>query len=98
MELNKALQHLYAEREKLERVIATLEDLLLVPSSQPGTAPALKRKGRKAMDPTERQEVSKRMKKYWAGRRQQAAGRSTMDSGDGARGTATFDSNASGST
>jgi hypothetical protein len=71
MELYKALQHLYAEKEKLERVISSLEDLLRVPSASPATAPTLKRKGRKSMDPTERQEVSKRMKKYWAGRRQQ---------------------------
>lgn len=76
MELYKALQHLYAEKEKLERVIASLEDLLRVPSAPPGTAPTLKRKGRKSMDPKERQEVSSRMKKYWAGRRlnQQAGG------------------------
>jgi len=71
MELYKALQHLYAEKEKLERVIASLEDLLRVPSSRPGTPPTVKRKGRKAMDQVERQEVSKRMKQYWAGRRQQ---------------------------
>jgi len=40
-----------------------------------GAVPALtqsvKRRGRKFMDPEERQEVSNRMKKYWAARRKE---------------------------
>jgi hypothetical protein len=69
MDLYKALQDLYAEKEKLERAIASLEELQRTASSLPGTAPALKRRGRKSMNETERQEVSERMKNYWASRR-----------------------------
>jgi hypothetical protein len=70
MDLYKAIQDLYAEKEKLERVIASLEDLQraagggIPPSSGSG-----KRRGRKSMGAEERQEVSDRMKKYWASRR-----------------------------
>lgn len=70
MDLYKAIQELYAEKEKLERVIASLEELQL---SAGGGIPQLpkagKRRGRKSMSPEERLEVSERMKKYWAGRR-----------------------------
>jgi len=69
MDLYKAIQDLYAEKEKLERVIASLEELQR--SANPAT-PATssgKRRGRKSMNPKERQEVSERMKKYWEGRR-----------------------------
>jgi hypothetical protein len=69
MDLYKAIQDLYAEKEKLERVIASLEELQQVGGSVatlPGTG---KRRGRKSMDAKERQEVSERMKKYWANRR-----------------------------
>jgi hypothetical protein len=70
MDLYKAIQDLYAEKEKLERVIASLEDLQRaagggIPPS-PGSG---KRRGRKSMGADERQEVSDRMKKYWASRR-----------------------------
>jgi hypothetical protein len=67
MDLFKAIQDLHAEKEKLERVIASLEELqcaagLRIPP-QPGAG---KRRGRKSMGPEERQEVSERMKKHWA--------------------------------
>jgi hypothetical protein len=72
MNLYKAIQYLYAEKEDLERVIASLEELQ---RSSAGAAPGapststLKRRGRKSMGSREREEVSQRMKKYWAGRR-----------------------------
>jgi hypothetical protein len=69
MDLHKALQDLYAEKEKLERAIASLEELQRTASSLPGALPTLKRRGRKSMNQVERKEVSERMKKYWAGRR-----------------------------
>ena len=70
MDLYKALQDLYAEKEKLERAIASLEELQRAAASPlPGTVPALKRRGRKSMNQVERKEVSERMKQYWAGRR-----------------------------
>jgi len=67
MDLYKAIQELYAEKEKLERVIASLEEL----QRAAGNLPPLggKRRGRKSMSAKERQEVSDRMKKYWASRR-----------------------------
>jgi hypothetical protein len=73
MDLYKAIQDLYAEKEKLERVIASLEGLQRssgVLSSLPKPA---KRRGRKSMSVEERQEVSERMKKYWESRRQGGA-------------------------
>jgi hypothetical protein len=81
MDLHKAIQDLYAEKERLERVIASLESL-------EGAAPPLasppmlhkpaKRRGRKSMNVSERQDVSIRMKKYWASRRK--ASESARDS------------------
>lgn len=69
MDLYKALQDLYAEKEKLERAIASLEALRRAGGEFPPIPNVGKRRGRKSMDPRERAEVSERMKKYWAGRR-----------------------------
>jgi hypothetical protein len=68
MDLYKAIRDLYAEKERLERVIASLEELQKKASETP-VQPNSKRRGRKSMGSRERQEVSERMKKYWAGRR-----------------------------
>jgi hypothetical protein len=70
MNLYKAIQYLAAEKEKLERVIASLEELQR--SGAPGAAvapSAAERRSRKSMSSAEREEVSKRMKKSWASRR-----------------------------
>jgi hypothetical protein len=70
MDLYKAIQDLYAEKEKLERVIASLEDLQLAAGGEiPPKSRSGKARGRKSMGAEERLEVSARMKKYWAGRR-----------------------------
>jgi hypothetical protein len=70
MDLYKAIQELYAEKEKLERVIASLEELQRAAGSIPSSPPrGGRRRGRKSMGTKERQEVSERMKKYWASRR-----------------------------
>ena len=70
MDLYKAIQDLYAEKEKLERVIASLEELQRAAGGSVPPAPSSgKRRGRKSMNVDERQEVSARMKKYWAARR-----------------------------
>jgi hypothetical protein len=70
MDLYKAIQDLYAEKEKLERVIASLEDLQRAAGGGIPPAPGGgKRRGRKSMGADERQEVSDRMKRYWASRR-----------------------------
>ena len=66
MNLEKTIKDLYEEKEKLERVIASLEDLQRAAGSNAGCR---KQRGRKSMGAAERQEVSERMKKYWAGKR-----------------------------
>jgi hypothetical protein len=71
MDLYKAIQQLYAEKERLERVIASLEELQRSAGAVPVLTASVKRRGRKFMDPKERQEVSERMKKYWAARRKE---------------------------
>jgi hypothetical protein len=76
MDLYKAIQDLYAEKAKLERVIASLEELQRAAGGGIPPAPnsSSKRRGRKSMGAEERQEVSERMKKYWAGRRKPGEG------------------------
>jgi len=69
MDLYKAIQELYAEKEKLERVIASLEELQRSAGDLPDLPRPGKRRGRKSMNAQERQEVSERMKKYWESRR-----------------------------
>ena len=69
MDLYKAIQDLYAEKEKLERVIASLEELQRNAGSLPLPPGGGKRRGRKSMGSKEREEVSERMKRYWASRR-----------------------------
>jgi len=69
MDLYKAIQDLYAEKEKLERVIASLEELQRTGGTIPAVPKATKRRGRKSMSGPERQQVSERMRKYWASRR-----------------------------
>jgi hypothetical protein len=69
MDLYRAIQQLYEEKDRLERVIASLEELQRTAGAPPVLPQTLKRRGRKSMAPTERQEVSERMKKYWENRR-----------------------------
>ena len=76
MDLFKAIQELYAEKERLERVIASLEELQRSAGAVPALTEGVKRRGRKFMDPKERQEVSDRMKNYWAHQRQRQKHRS----------------------
>ena len=69
MDFYKAIQELYAEKEKLERVIASLEELQRNAGALLAPPKPAKRRGRKSMNSEERQEVSERMRKYWASRR-----------------------------
>ena len=71
MDLYKAIQDLYAEKEKLEHVIASLEELQRTAGAIPALPNSAKRRGRKSMNSKERQEVAERMRKYWASRRNQ---------------------------
>jgi len=71
MDFQKTIQELRQEKEKLDRVIASLE--ALQSSSGNTTAPRRSGRGRKFMGATERQEVSERMRRYWAARRARRA-------------------------
>jgi hypothetical protein len=77
MDLSKTIAELYQEKSRLDKVIASLEQL------GEGSAPApmiMQRRGRKFMSPQERRQVSDRMRKYWAGRKaaEQPAAERTM--------------------
>jgi hypothetical protein len=69
MDLIKILGELYAERQRIIKIIDALESL----HGQPPQAVAPKRRGRKFMDAAARRAVSQRMKRYWAARREQEA-------------------------
>jgi len=68
VDLLKAIRQLYEEREKLDQVIASLEELQKS-ATHIEQGVLKKRRGRKSMDPQARKEVSERMKRYWASRR-----------------------------
>jgi hypothetical protein len=69
VDLYKAIQDLHAEKQRLDLTIAALEAI----ERPAGMAaqPGVKRRGRKDMNEQERQQVSQRMKRYWALRRQE---------------------------
>jgi len=67
MDLYRIIFELVQERNRVQRIIDSLEGM----SSEGGVpvrAPR-KRRGRKSMDQKAREEVSARMKRYWARRR-----------------------------
>jgi hypothetical protein len=66
MELSKTIAELYQEKAKLDRVIASLEQLGV--DSLPVSI-TTSRRGRKFMSPQERHQVSERMRRYWADRK-----------------------------
>jgi hypothetical protein len=66
MDLSKTIADLYAEKTRLDRVIASLEQLGDDPLP---VSISTHRRGRKFMSPNERREVSERMRRYWADRK-----------------------------
>jgi hypothetical protein len=69
MDLDGIIQQLLDERKRLDRIIQALEE--------PGWGGAVEkrvksRRGRKSMDGPARQEVSARMKQYWAKKREES--------------------------
>lgn len=66
MDLSKIIAELRQEKSRLDRVIASLEQLGVDSFPVPISAP---RRGRKFMNPEERREVSERMRRYWAERK-----------------------------
>jgi hypothetical protein len=70
VDINGILEQLYTRREKLRQVIAELEQLQHISGPLSiASVSVSKRRGRKSMGPEERQQVSKRIKQYWAKRR-----------------------------
>ena len=68
MDPAELIAKLRAERVRMDQIIASLEELRRLKEE---AKPHLKsRRGRKSMDEAGRREVSERMKKYWATRRQ----------------------------
>lgn len=72
MDLIEMIRQLHQERERLNHIIGALEAVA------DGDRP---RRGRRSMSPEERQSVSDRMRRYWAKRRRQAAGKKTEPTG-----------------
>ncbi len=67
MDLNKIISELQDERKRLDQIVASLEQLQISKGAMP--APVEAKRGRRSMDPADRLEVSKRMKRYWDKRR-----------------------------
>jgi hypothetical protein len=70
MDLSKVIKELRSQKEKIERAIASLEEIqgAHVERHQQA-APVKDRRGRKSMGAEERKQVAARMKRYWANRR-----------------------------
>jgi hypothetical protein len=68
MDIYKIIGELVTERNRILRIIASLEGM-----GEEGKkairSPAARGRGRKSMDGTARKEVSERMKRYWARKR-----------------------------
>jgi hypothetical protein len=67
MDLYRIIRELVQERDRLQRIIDSLEVMKVPTRVQPN--PERKRRGRKSMNEAARVEVSERMKRYWAKRR-----------------------------
>ena len=70
MDLYRIILELVQERNRIQRIIESLENASRG-EHPPGQR---KRRGRKAMDRAAREEVSERMKRYWARRRAEQNG------------------------
>ena len=67
MDWYAAIRELHEEKKRLDRLIAALEAIENGGNAE-GTS-GLPRRGRKMMSAEERKQVSERMKRYWAARR-----------------------------
>ena len=70
MDLIKIIQELRQERDKVETIISSLEQLQ--GRAFVAKASTISRRGRRSMDAAGRMEVSRRMKSYWENRRKNA--------------------------
>ena len=73
MNLSRAIQELHAERKRIVELIQAVEAVQEHYTSQPTREKRVRRRGRKSMGQAERQQVSERMKRYWAARRDSEA-------------------------
>jgi hypothetical protein len=62
MDLQKAIDELIEEKQRIEKAIQCLGEIVAGPAGE-------SRRGRKGMNEAERLEVSERMRRYWAERR-----------------------------
>jgi hypothetical protein len=70
MDIYRIIQDLVEERNRVDRIIASLEEMAgSGKTSTSGTG--RNHRGRKSMDAKGRKEVSERMKRYWANRRKE---------------------------
>ena len=68
MDVYWIIRELVLERDRLQRIIESLEEMR--PNGKAQVRPeGAKRRGRKSMDRAAREEVSERMKRYWARRK-----------------------------
>lgn len=73
MDLYKAIRTLNDEKKRLDKLIESLEQMRARGDNR--EVPVIRaRRGRKKMTVSERLEVSRRMKRYWAARRHQLEG------------------------
>jgi hypothetical protein len=71
--LPRVIRELHQRRQLVDSAIAALEVLMRDTTPDYRAPKPRKRRGRKSMSPEDREEVSKRMREYWAGRRAGAA-------------------------
>ena len=83
MDFYHAIRELLEEKKRLDRLIAALEAIQNGELEEKAVS-ARHRRGRKAMSDDERREVSARMKRYWATRRNSSNGDSS--NGDSSNG------------
>jgi carboxylesterase type B len=76
MDVYKALSELHEEKKRLDAAIHALEARMKAVVGKPAQA----RRGRRSMSAEEREQVSRRMSRYWASRRK----KSPISSGIGA--------------
>jgi hypothetical protein len=81
MELYRIIRELMEERNRLQRIIESLEEMK--PGGKVQLHRVRKRRGRKSMDRAARDEVSERMKRYWARRRAESKARPAEQEADG---------------
>jgi hypothetical protein len=78
--LEQIIRDLNEERKRLSRIIEALEDIAARGADD--TKPP-SRRGRKFMDSAGRHEVSERMRRYWAGRREKKTSTETEEDAGG---------------